>query len=176
MNEPRIYLTGFMGSGKSTIGAKLAQTLGYTFIDLDREIETVTGMSIPTIFARLGEVGFREIERHALDSTIGRSRVVIALGGGAIVSENALNVVLTNGLVIYLRVSLDDLVRRLSKSTRRPLLSGREDLHDYVSQTLEQRTPFYESAHITLDCSGKKIRQIVTSAADAVSFRAIKPL
>ncbi|NND70309.1 MAG: shikimate kinase [Rhodothermales bacterium] len=170
MDKSRIYLTGFMGSGKSTIGAMLAQRFGYDFLDLDQNIETVTGRSIPDIFQSHGEAGFREIEKHALTSTAARSRVVIATGGGTIASSNAVYFVQHHGVGVYLVVDEAELTRRLSSSADRPLLFGRQSLTEYVSTKLAERKEFYESMHVRIVTDGLTPDQIVDRLENEIAL------
>ncbi|HRK74156.1 MAG TPA: shikimate kinase, partial [Rhodothermales bacterium] len=109
----RIYLTGFMGCGKSTIGAILSNVLGYTFLDLDVEVEKHIGMDIPTYFTQFGEKAFRRIESEVLFKTVALKHFVIGLGGGALLQPENLKWALQNGLVVYLALSAEELTERL---------------------------------------------------------------
>ena len=94
----RIYLTGFMGSGKSTLGPRLADRLGYGFVDLDRDIERAVGSTVQTIFANQGEEAFRRLETEHLRTASYADRIVIALGGGAVTREDNLRFTKTRGV------------------------------------------------------------------------------
>lgn len=152
-----IYLTGFMGSGKTTIAPILANTIGYSFVDIDREIENAVGKSVSEIFSDLGEGYFREIERSILTELSAREGCVISLGGGTIANELNLKLVKSTGILVYLKVSSDHIVHRLRHKTDRPLLKSKErttltesELHRRVAQLLAQREPFYNQADITV--------------------------
>jgi shikimate kinase len=141
----RLVLTGFMGSGKTTIGALLAARLGWTFLDLDHEIERRTGESVPTLFAQLGEAHFRRLEATALASTLGRKRAVIALGGG--VPEELGNRLLLEQsprtAVIYLEAPFEEL---LDRCLRQPNATERPNLVDraMAAQRFARRQRHYE--------------------------------
>ncbi len=169
MNFDRIYLTGFMGSGKSSVAPRLARGLGYTALDLDDEVVRSTGLSIPALFDLYGEAYFRNEEREALLGTGERSGLVVSLGGGVISREDNLDWLLEHGTLIYLRGSAGFLASRLSQSRRnRPLLfdENGEQLEDAALRTrvealLAQREARYERAHFTVDIDGRDIRQVV---------------
>ena len=126
---PGIYLVGFMGSGKSTVGRMLAHRLGWDFVDLDDEIEKRAAATIPEIFEKLGEPAFREMERSTLLGQVshvsdGRSRVV-ALGGGAFVSEGNRKALAAAGVSIWLDCPMGRLWARVSREEHRPLARNR---------------------------------------------------
>jgi shikimate kinase len=175
MLPTRIYLTGFMGSGKSTVGPLLARALGYRFLDLDTAIVQQAGQPIPQLFSEEGEAGFRQRETEALRSTGQQDRMVIALGGGALTFEHNLQWARENGLVLYLRVPADGLVRRLLHSgTERPLLAddpearNPEVLQRKVEDLLARREPFYTRAHITVEAGGKSVSETVIAVLSAI--------
>jgi shikimate kinase len=161
----RIVLTGFMGAGKSTIGPRLAQRLGWTFIDLDDEIVRAEQQSISQIFDSIGEARFRELEQQALAVTLCRENIVLALGGGAIETlANRQRIQQDNAtLLLYLAASLDKLVERCEqqqlqrKAVRRPILEKREEL----SERFQRRRPLYELADWTIDTTGKTLDELV---------------
>jgi shikimate kinase len=149
-----IYLIGFMGSGKSTTGRKIASSLHWSFIDTDRLIEEHNGLSVEELFTLRGEQYFREAERKALMAASVRSRTVVACGGGTPCSEENLGIMKETGVILYLKLPVDILVSRLEKSkTVRPLLlnNGKTDLEERVLELLEKRTVWYEQADIITD-------------------------
>ena len=172
----RIYLTGFMGSGKSTVGPRLATALGYSFIDLDEAIEHRAGRPIRQLFAEEGEAAFRQLERELLRETTVREHLVVALGGGALTFEENLRLALGAGRVVYLRASADVLARRLrSGRAVRPLLLGDDgrplsdaDLRARIEAMLERRAPFYERAHLAVD-AGRAPDVTVRAIVDALA-------
>jgi len=122
---PAIYLVGFMGCGKSTVGRALAEELGWSFFDLDDEIEKREGLPIAEIFDTRGEAAFREIESAALRDRVRQVRSgrpqVVALGGGAILSEPNFDLVSNNGVTVWLDCPFSDVQRRIAAQTHRPL-------------------------------------------------------
>ena len=117
-----IFLVGLMGAGKSTIGKRLAESMGKKFIDSDHEIERRTGVSIPTIFDIEGEEGFRTRETAVIDELTQQRGIVLATGGGAILRPENRSFLSARGLVIYLNASVDQLHRRTRMDRNRPLL------------------------------------------------------
>lgn len=150
----RVFLVGYMGSGKSTIGRRLAADLGWHFVDTDKYIEQETSQTIPQIFASQGEEAFRQRETMALRELSARDNVVIATGGGAPCYASNMSLMLAQGLVIYIYVEPHELARRLRRSrTNRPLIAQKTDneLLDYIQLSLSQREAFYKQAQITVD-------------------------
>ncbi|HYK75355.1 MAG TPA: shikimate kinase [Daejeonella sp.] len=145
----RIFLIGFMGSGKTTLGRKLAQFLQYDFVDVDKQIETKIGMSISHYFNLHGEEAFRKLEREVLQTSNYSQHAVIATGGGAPCYADNLEWMHHAGKVVYLSLPPRALVNRLKNSkTERPLLKDLEDeeLLDFISQKLAEREVFYSRA------------------------------
>ncbi len=150
----RLYLTGFMGAGKTAAGRELAVRAGWSFCDLDDEIENSTGRTVFEVFKE-GEEKFRMLEREALERTLEYSRRVIALGGGAIAWRDNREYLADKGVVVYLDVAADVLFERVRHSTsERPLLSGFQDIDllNRIETVLEMRLPFYERADLIIDC------------------------
>ncbi len=153
----RIFLAGFMGSGKSTIGPILANTIGYGFVDIDRSIEEEQGKSVSAIFKEQGEHFFRALERSALERSAGREGLVIALGGGTLTSPENLQIVRSSGILVYLKISQDQLFRRLRRRNDRPMLIGMDgapldddQLRERIASLYLAREPMYAMADITL--------------------------
>ncbi|HOZ88407.1 MAG TPA: shikimate kinase [Bacteroidia bacterium] len=155
--QQHIFLTGFMGSGKSTLGKNLAGLLQLNFIDLDSYIETHEKKTIPLIFEQQGETGFREIENACLIEVLKvQPTSVIALGGGAICSARNLTLVKNAGLLVYLELSATDLANRLKNDPGdRPLLKNipNEELVQTIALKLSDRELFYRQAHLTVNGS-----------------------
>lgn len=152
----KVFLVGFMGSGKTTIGKKLANYLKYEFIDLDKLIESKAGMSIVDYFAAHGEEQFRELEREILQKTDYPENVIIATGGGAPCYADNMDWMNQNGTVAYLSMNPRGLASRLEHSTAdRPLikhLKG-EDLVNFIADKLKEREPFYTKAKYVVSAS-----------------------
>jgi shikimate kinase len=150
----KIFLIGFMGSGKSTTGKKLASHLKWTFIDLDEKIENITGMKIRDIFSEKGEAFFRRTESEALQGMASESNVVISTGGGTPCFGDNMDFMLRTGLTVYLRMTPARLKSRLADSSdHRPLLKdiGKEDLEEYIAGKLSEREKWYSRAEIIID-------------------------
>ena len=148
-----ITLTGFMGSGKTTVGKVLADFLGCPFYDLDDLIVKKAGKSIPEIFAQDGEPAFRELEARLLRQTVTKyaeSTAVLALGGGAILAPASAALLREKTVCIYLRATLDTLLARLAGET-----AGRPLADDALAERLAAREPLYEeTAHVIIDTDG----------------------
>lgn len=150
--ERPLVLVGMMGVGKSTIGRKLAQMLGYRFVDADDEIEQAAQMSIPEIFEEFGEAYFRDGERRVIDRLLDQRSVVIATGGGAFVQEDTRALIRQRGITIWLDSDVETIVERVSRNDNRPLLQG-GDKRAIVTRMKAEREPFYAQAdiHVTSD-------------------------
>jgi shikimate kinase len=159
-----IYLIGFMGSGKSTLGLKLSKRLSFPFIDLDHYISSKEGMSISSIFMQKGEEAFRMIERRALIELSQQGDVVIACGGGTPCFHDNIQKMNETGTTIYLQVEKDVLIGRLMKSaTERPLIAGMSEaeMNLFVGNLLAERVQFYEKARIHLTGNAIDPRRLV---------------
>lgn len=153
-----IYLIGFMGSGKSTIGPLLAQRLGWPFIDLDEVIEAGQGLTIREIFEQAGEPFFRQVERAALVEVARTEPVVIALGGGTFAQEGNPELVReSGGVTIWLDCPVDELRRRCAGMTNRPLFRDAESF----AQLFAQRLPYYQQADHRVPTEGRAPEEIV---------------
>ena len=148
-----ITLTGFMGSGKTTVGKVLADFLGCPFMDLDDLVVKKAGKSIPDIFSQDGEPAFRALEAQVLRKTVDKyteSTVVLALGGGAILAPASAALLHEKTVCIYLRATLDTLLQRLAGET-----AGRPLADDSLAGRLAEREPVYEkTAHVIIDTDG----------------------
>ncbi len=150
----KLFLIGFMGSGKSYLSKKIAQRRNLDFIDLDNWIEEKAQLCIAEIFRQSGEVGFRDWETKALKAMQARDNIVVACGGGTPCFNNNMNLINKMGLSVYLRTPVSLLLQRLgSETAHRPLLAGKsaEELEDFVRYQLKKRTYFYEKAHLIFD-------------------------
>jgi shikimate kinase len=145
----KFFIIGYMGSGKSTVGKSLSDILNYDFIDLDRLIETEYNQTIPQIFATKGEKEFRSMEHNTLKKLINKDNVIIACGGGTPCFYNNLELMNNNGNTIYLKISLDTLVKRLkTEKDSRPLIANKtdEELRKFVNRQMIKREDFYHQA------------------------------
>jgi len=127
---PNLALVGPMGAGKSSIGRRLAERFGLSFVDVDREIELRTGVSVTTIFECEGEAGFRARERAVLADLLAASDTVIATGGGAVLDAGNRALLHARGFVVHLHVEVGDQLARLARDRARPLLRASDDGDD----------------------------------------------
>lgn len=152
----RIFLIGFMGCGKSTVGRNLARALNWKFIDLDQFIQEQEGLSITEIFSQQGEEVFRMLEKNALEKVATIENVVIATGGGAPCHHNNLGRMKETGLTIYLKLEPEGLLERLLPARKsRPLIANKSDneLLLFIREKLAEREPFYNQASVIADAS-----------------------
>ena len=149
-----IYIIGFMGSGKSTAGKKLAASLGWTFIDLDRKIEEVALKTIPRIFSEDGEEYFRKIESEVLMNLDKTKKTVVSTGGDTPCHGDNMDFMLQTGLTVYLKMTPGQLAKRLLDSSgERPLLKNvpDESLQEFIGEKLAHREKWYSKAEIIVD-------------------------
>lgn len=145
----RIFLIGYMGSGKSTLGMQLAELTSYTFIDMDKYIEDKEGKSIVEIFKNPGESHFRNLEKNAIQDFNQMNNIIVATGGGAPCFFDNMEQMNNNGLTIYLNPPVDELVKRLKPAkAHRPIIKDKtdEELKEFIISMLEKRNPFYLKA------------------------------
>jgi shikimate kinase len=145
MNKPftNVYLIGPMGSGKTTIGQRLAKILNLEFFDNDHELEEQTGASVNLIFDLEGEKGFRKRETAMLKKLTARKNVLIATGGGTVLKQENRDLLRETGLVVYLRTSVSQQISRLSRDKTRPLLQS-DNRKEKLARLAKERNPLYE--------------------------------
>ena len=150
-----------MGSGKTTVGQRLAKELHMPFFDSDEVIEKRNGVSITTIFDIEGEQGFRLREQEVIAELTDKNGIVLSTGGGAVLAEENRLCLQQRGFVVYLKASVDFILRRTSKDKKRPLLQG-EKPRDTIEKILEQRSPLYEEiADLTINTDNRVSKDIV---------------
>ena len=163
-NTNNIFLLGFMGCGKSTLGKKLAKKLGLEFFDLDKCIEEEVGVSITEIFKTKGEGHFRAIESKTLISLINnQDNYVVALGGGAPCFNDNMKLINETGTSIYLKYNEGILTSRLiNAKTERPLKANKtkEELIDFISKLLSEREQYYNQSKIVVEGSNITVNQV----------------
>lgn len=157
-----VYLCGMMGSGKSTIGEKLAKELEISFKDLDSEIEKSEGMSIPEIFNLKDENGFRAIERKQLIKLAGNFEGVLSLGGGTLQNQQIVDHLKIYGWLVFIDTSQEEIVKRLSDPSGRPMLESSDEIAERISNLFDERMQFYEQSHFSIKTDDKSIDEIVT--------------
>jgi len=161
-----IYIIGFMGSGKTTAGKKLASLLGWKFIDLDKKIEEYTGKSIPEIFTANGEEYFRELETQLLRNLKSQANTIISTGGGTPCHSDNMDFMIDTGLTIYLKLTPGQLKSRLSGSKgERPLIKDFEPafLQAFIEKKLSDRERWYERSEITFEGMDLDINTLLDS-------------
>jgi shikimate kinase len=166
----RIFLIGYMGCGKTTLGKRLAAALGFAFIDLDGFIEEKYHKSVADIFAEMGQDKFREMEKNALSEVAEFEKTVIATGGGAPCFFDNIDTMNGAGLSVYIKLSPEQLATRLenSRAGKRPLIAGKsgEELRSFITDGLLQREKFYLQARLIVAGSDDDIiRKISQSLA-----------
>jgi shikimate kinase len=175
----RVYLTGFMTCGKSTIGPVLANTLGWEFLDLDQVIEKQETLSVVRIFELKGEEYFRNLERQVLNEVTKRDNIIVALGGGTITNPVNFRMMKQSGKIIYLQSSPEKIYVRIKGKLDRPLFKDlvmenrpKEDFIERISNLLNDRKKYYEKADyvyntdvdslgMTIDLIAKKIEKLL---------------
>jgi shikimate kinase len=173
LNSNKVYIIGFMGSGKTTTGKKLASMLGWAFTDLDRTIEEHTGMTIPQIFSGKGEAYFREIEADMLRKHHHALNMVISTGGGAPVYDDNMDYMLETGLTLYLKLTPGQLKTRLTASGGdRPLIKNltENELLGYIEETLQFREKWYGRAELIVSGFDTDMRTIYSEVRSRLSL------
>lgn len=154
-NFERIFLTGFMGSGKTTIASLLANKIGWKFIDTDNLIELSTSKKVSDIFAQNGESFFRKIEKKTIIDVCHEKKVVIALGGGALMDIENLTIIENCGVLVWLKVSLQTALERTSRGENRPL---RNADNATLKKLYSNRLSGYKKAHIIINAEEEQIK------------------
>jgi shikimate kinase len=172
----RIVLTGFMGAGKSTIGALLAQKLGWRFLDTDAAIEARAGVSIAQLFEQRGEAAFRALETEAIRAHAQTEHLILALGGGAVEAEPTRDALaqLDHACIVFLDAPLELMVARCiaqPDAAERPVLADREGL----ARRLAARLPHYREAHLTIATSQLTPQAVADHILEALSDRCVAP-
>ena len=150
--KSNIYLCGFMATGKSSVGKRLASWLNYDFLDMDTAIEEEAGMSIPQIFSTRGEQTFRALESIMVEKLAARNSCVIATGGGVIVNPGNLEILKRSGTVVTLTADIQTILSRVGSGGNRPMLDG-DDLKKRITTLMDQRAHAYAQADIIVDTS-----------------------
>jgi shikimate kinase len=162
-----IILTGFMGTGKTAVGRRLAMLLNMELIDVDTEIEKSQQMTINEIFRQFGEPRFREIETEMIQKLSERKDVIISTGGGAVLKQKNMDALRKQGIIICLMASPQTILKRTSHNSNRPLLKVK-DPFEKIKELLNFRKPFYEKADILIDTEDKTPLQIAEEIIDKI--------
>jgi len=164
-----IFLTGFMGAGKTSVGKLLAPRLGIDCYDTDEIIAAASGMSIPEIFTSKGEAFFRNMESELL-KLLGEKppgTCVVSTGGGAVLRRENTTAMRRNGLIVFLHITAEEACKRIGQSKNRPLLNTAEPLRS-IRELLEKRTPFYSNADLVVETSGLTVAETVDKVIKAL--------
>ena len=165
----RIFLTGYMGAGKTTLGKAFARHMDIPFIDLDWYIEERFHKTVGELFIERGETGFRELERNMLHEVAEFENVVISTGGGAPCFYDNMDFMNRNGKTVFLNVHPDVLFRRLRVAKQqRPILQGKQDdeLKEFIIRALEKRTPFYSQAQYVFNADELEDRSQIEKSVE----------
>lgn len=152
-----IFLIGFMGCGKSTVGRRIASLMGCRFADTDKMVEAKAGIPVADIFLQHGEAVFRRLETEVLSGFSADDDVVVATGGGAACSEDNMAIMKATGHTVYLKTDPERLFGRLRNGrARRPKIASLDDIQlmEYITNTLAEREKYYSQASVAIDCNG----------------------
>ena len=169
----RIFLVGPAGAGKSTVGRQLAKLLGREFVDSDTVIEQRAGADIPWIFDVEGEAGFRERETQVLQELAARPVAVVATGGGIVLSETNRELLKSEGVVVYLTISLSEQLKRTSRDAKRPLLASGDRRATLEKMRVEREPLYLEVADIKISAAGRSAKRVAQSIVDALAQQLI---
>ncbi|WP_448249433.1 shikimate kinase AroK [Thalassotalea agariperforans] len=172
MAEKRnIFLVGPMGAGKSTIGRELADKLHLEFYDSDQEIERRTGADIAWVFDLEGEEGFRKREETVIDDLSQLQGIVLATGGGSVISDLVRNRLSARGIVVYLETTIDKQVARTQRDRRRPLLQTSEEPRTVLENLAVQRNPLYEEiADVIVQTDDQSAKVVANKIVERLDF------
>ncbi|WP_404400606.1 shikimate kinase AroK [Idiomarina seosinensis] len=175
MAEKRnIFLVGPMGAGKSTIGRQIARQLHLDFFDSDTEIERRTGADISWVFELEGEEGFRVREEKVLEDLTEHTGIVLATGGGSIISKDSRNRLSARGIVVYLKTTIDKQLARTQRDKRRPLIAEAEEPRKVLEQLAEIRDPLYEEiADITVRTDDQSAKVVVNEIIEQLGVNGL---
>ncbi|MGE4351734.1 MAG: shikimate kinase [Bdellovibrionales bacterium] len=162
-----VVLIGMPGSGKSTIGKKLAVQMGVSFVDSDIEVEAAADMTIPEIFEKLGEPAFRDGERKVIARLLDGPPVILSTGGGAFMNEQTRELIKRKAISVWLKANLDILVERTSRTNDRPLLRG-GDPKEILQKMMQTREPVYAQADLTVTSENTPIEITTDKVAATV--------
>ncbi len=159
-----------MGAGKSTIGRLLAETMDRMFVDIDREIESRTGVPVSWVFDKEGETGFRDRETALLRESAGKQNIIVATGGGSVMRSENRELMANTGFIVFLKASIEVQVERTLKDKRRPLLQNVPDRYETLAAIYKQRESIYRSlAHKSISTDIGRPHMVIKSILDAIS-------
>lgn len=166
--QKNIFLTGIMGSGKTSIGKKISEISNFQFFDTDIEIEKSENKKISEIFEKHGEKYFRDLEKDQIVKLANKTQAVISLGGGAFCNSENIEIIKKAGKSVYLKTSSDQILKRLNQEeiAKRPLLKNKENFY----QLLEKREHFYQQADLIILTDGKNIEEIALEVLEKTTY------
>jgi shikimate kinase len=167
----KVFLVGFMGSGKSSVGKALARLLNLEFTDIDYEISSSTGKTIPELFEKEGEKHFRELEKLAIKGIAAKKNMLIACGGGLPCYNDLMKELNKQGITIYLKLSSERLFERLKKdSDKRPLLKGKNDVEmkKFIADLLEEREFYYLQSQYKISIKDHTPEEVAKAIIDLI--------
>ncbi len=168
LGKRSVVIVGLMGAGKSTIGKRVAQMLGLSFIDADTEIEIVSRMTIPELFETYGEPEFRDLERRVIKRILRSGPRVLATGGGAFMNEATRKAIAKAGISVWLKAELDILMERVSRKGNRPLLKT-ADPRATMQKLMDERYPVYAQADVTIMSRDEKKDVMAAEVVEALA-------
>jgi shikimate kinase len=171
---PQVILTGFMATGKTEVGRRLARRLGRPFVDVDGLVEAAAGKSVAAIFAEEGEARFRQLERAAVDEACRVPGAVVATGGGTLLDPENRRRLAAAGPIVCLAATPDEILRRVADPTTRPLLANGDASGDRlarITKLLAERAPIYALATHAVDTSGLGVDEVVERVRALVAGR-----
>lgn len=169
--KPNLYLVGFMGTGKSTVGRQVAQRMGLEFIDSDHAIEAEQGKSIPEIFESEGEAAFRGMERAFVEGGHAGEGCLVSCGGGLVVQPGMMDLLKSKGLVFSLMATAAGIYERTRHNSNRPLLQVEDPLGE-IEKLLAARDPIYRQAHCCILTEGRTIGEVVAHVCRSYKLEA----
>jgi shikimate kinase len=162
-----IYLVGFMGTGKSSVGCMLAKRKKWGFVDLDELIELQQQRRIVDIFAKDGEAYFRKIEKKVLKQAATQDKFVVACGGGIVLDQQNIKLMKKTGTIVCLSATCETILKRVSSSTHRPILNVAKP-RERIEHLLKMRAPYYMQADKTIDTSRYSVKEVVGKIIAAI--------
>lgn len=170
-NKTNIILIGFMGTGKTAVGKRLASILNMNFYDTDQEIEKVTGMSINQLFQKHGEIRLKSEEALIIKKLTKLTNSIIATGGGIILDRNNIELLKQTGTLICLTADPEIIYERVKRRNTRPLLRKGDDLHRNIIQLMDERQDFYKSADKTIDTTKLDFDEIINEILNFIKVK-----
>jgi shikimate kinase len=168
-----LVLVGFMASGKSTVGRRIARKLGYCFLDTDQFIEREMGCTIAELFATKGESYFRAIESRLARGLVSLHNTVISTGGGMAISPGNLDALKLAGRVVFLKAAIEDIIKRLERDTRRPKIAG-TNLRETVERLYAERMPVYLQCEIVVETASKSLGWVAGEVIRRVAEQTVR--